>query len=226
MKPYDDPIEITGPDREPVTVAEAALSTRVSGNAEDDLFAIYIPAARRNVERATGRTAYQKTLEWALDYWNGVPAAWVGQSSQPGSGNYVPLMRHIELPRATPLIAIESVKYTDSDGNETTWDPTQYVVDTYSLPGRLVLGFNQTWPSFTPAAANAIKIRYTAGTQYIYPDSIDPDFRTLVLLLVGTLYANRESEIPVDNLAKQLLKLPLFSNMVQSLRVVHEYSDQ
>lgn len=212
MKPYDEPIVIDEPLFEPITLDEAKMATRVYGSEENNLLRIYISAARRQLESATGRTFRQKTLEWSLDCW--------------------PCARHIELPRATPLISISSVKYTDSEGTETTWDSGDYIADTTSNPGRLVLGYNKTWPSFIAAPANAVKIRYKAGVANTYPldeDSqtdIQADAKTAMLLMVGTLYANRESEVMADSLAKHILRLPVYRKFVDSLIVTHEYSDQ
>lgn len=199
------PIVINGPSQEPVTVDEAKLQCAIAGTALDGLFDIKIPAAREYVEQQCGITLFQQTLELALDNW-----PW--------------RMRFIELPRATPLIEILSVIYTDSDGNPNVWDPAQYVADPDSLPGRLVLGFGQSWPSFTPRPVSAVRVRYTAG---VYPGSgdISATAKEAVLLAVGGMIANREDEfIPERNIQATVL-LRRFNSCIESLRVPSQYTE-
>jgi uncharacterized phiE125 gp8 family phage protein len=155
---------------------------------EDALFDVYIEAARDYVESHTGRTIHQKTLEITLNEW--------------------PRCDYIALPRATPLISITSVIYTDSDGNATTWSPSEYIADTDSMPGRLDLAYGEQWPSATLLPANGIRIRYVAGIVTASPESEAPGYlKYPVMLLVAGMYENRESEFVPDRMAIETIAL-------------------
>jgi len=164
---------ITPVSVEPVTLAEAKLHIRVtvdsSGDtAEDNLIMDLIKTAREYCENFTGRALATQTIE---AYLNGFPCA-----------NY------IELPRP-PLQSVTSVKYKNRYNVETTMTvDTDYIVDTDSDVGRIVLPYGLSWPSFTPHPVNPIKIRYVAGYEEA-PASI----RQSMLLLIGHWYANREA---------------------------------
>jgi uncharacterized phiE125 gp8 family phage protein len=197
------PLVITGPTTEPISLAEVKSQLRIDGSTEDTLLNLYIAAAREYCENRTGRTFHQQTLEWVLD-------AFPSGSS-------------ITLPRATPLIAISSVKYKDSDGTETTWSSAEYIADTDSVPGGLVLGYNESWPSFTPYPVSPIRIRYTAGIATTSPVTEASDLiKTPHLLLVGGLYENRESEITEAGLTRISLEYGVEAFLSQ-LEVAHVF---
>ena len=96
----------------------------------------------------------------------------------------------IRLPKP-PLASVTSIKYTDDEGNESTYSSANYVVDTDTEPGRVVLKSGQTWPAVTLAAANGVRVRYVAG--YGAAGSNVPQaIRQAILLVIGSLYENRE----------------------------------
>lgn len=135
---------------------------------EDDLISALITAAREYCEGFTGRALATQTLE--------------------AYPQRFPCADEIELPRP-PLQSVTSVKYTDSDGDETTMtEDTDYIVDTDSTVGRIVLPYAETWPTATLYTVNPIKVRYVAGYETI-PRSI----KQAMLLLIGHWYANREA---------------------------------
>jgi len=65
---------------------------------------------------------------------------------------------------------------------------TDYIVDTDSTVGKIVLPYAKVWPTATLYTVNPIKIRYVAGYTTI-PISI----KQSMLLLIGHWYANREA---------------------------------
>jgi uncharacterized phiE125 gp8 family phage protein len=135
---------------------------------EDDLVSALITAAREYCEGFTGRALAEQTLE-------AYPPCF-------------PRMNEVELP-CPPLQSVTSVKYTDIDGNETTMtEGTDYIVDTDSTVGRIVLPYAETWPTAALYTVNPIKIRYVAGYTTV-PRSI----KQAMLLLIGHWYANREA---------------------------------
>jgi uncharacterized phiE125 gp8 family phage protein len=172
------PTIIAGPAKEPVTLQEIKNQLRIDGSTEDTLLYTYLRAARSYVEGQTGRTIHETTLEWVLDVF--------------------PSENYVILPRATPLIEIVTVKYKDSSGSETTWDSSEYIEDTDSIPGQLVLGYNESWPSFTAYPVSPIRVRYKAGLASTPAVTADETIKVPILLLVGGLYENRESVVVSD----------------------------
>jgi len=69
---------------------------------------------------------------------------------------------YIELPFGD-LQSVTAVKYTDSDEVESTFAAADYLVDTDSVPGRVVLGFGKTWPTDTLSPRNPIEIEFVTG---------------------------------------------------------------
>lgn len=161
---------ITGPASEPVTLAEAKLHVRQDIDADDTLITGLIAVARETVEGASWYAMLTQTVELVLDRW--------------------PYGNAIELPRP-PLQSVTSIKYTDSNGVETTWDPVNYIVDADSVPGRVVLAYSASWPLTALRPTGAIRIRYVAG----WPTAADvpQTMKQAMLLLVGHWYENREA---------------------------------
>lgn len=100
-----------------------------------------------------------------------------------------------------PVTALASVKY-DVDGVETTLDPADYRVD---LVGGRVWSPN-SWPTADDIAS--VRVRFTAGYT-----AIPARAKSAILLLVGDLYANRESKQATD-----LTDNPTVNNLLFTLR--------
>lgn len=160
------------------TVAGAACSFGAdiiikSGDAQEDTeIEDLITSAREHCESYTRRALATQTLEAYPDHF--------------------PCRNSIELPRAAPLQSITSVKYINSDGEETTMTAdTEYITDTDSPVGRIVLPYGKNWPCFTPYSVNPIKIRYAAG--YNSENQIPKSIRQAMLLHIGFFHANRDA---------------------------------
>lgn len=181
------PTVVTAPTKEPVSLAEVKGQLRLdmASTAEDTDLNRFIAAARWYYEWRTGRTIHQTTYDWVL-------SAFPGES-------------YIALPRATPLVSITSLIYKDSTGASTTVANTEYIADTDSTPGRLVLGYNKSWPSFTPYPVSPVKVRYVAGIATASPlVEADDDIKLPILLLIGGFYENRESIVLGPNSMQQI----------------------
>jgi len=61
------------------------------------------------------------------------------------------------------LQSVTSVKYTDSDGDQSTLSTDDYIVDNDSEPGRIVLGYGTVWPTATLYPSNPIEIQFLCG---------------------------------------------------------------
>ena len=175
----NEPTVITAPLLEPVSLADArtALAIDLAGS-QDKLLSTYIAAARRYFEWRTGRTVQQTTLEWTRDAF-------------PAEG-------YIVLPRATPLISIDAFTYKDNAAAVTAVPAADYFADTDSTPGRVVLVYGASWPSFTAYPSNAVRIRYTAGLASSPVQEAAEDIQLPILLLTAHFYENPIAVLAVE----------------------------
>lgn len=129
----------THPAIEPVSRAEAKLHVRMDHADEDHLIDLYIAAARRQLEKDTGRTPVNTVYDFTVDRF--------------------PEERWIPLPRI-PVSSVASVKSYDEDDVEATMSSGDYRVDT--ALHRLVLNDDATWPSDLRRHSAGV-VRFTAG---------------------------------------------------------------
>ena len=165
----------SAPTKEPISLLEAKVFCRIEleEKSEDDLVNGLITAARQYAEEVTRRAFITQTWKLYLDDWP--------------SGDYI----SIPLP---PLQSVSSIKYTDSDGDVTTWDTSDYIVDTDSEPGRVVLAYGEEWPTDTLYPSNPIEIIFVAG----YGDDasdVPRALRQAMFIDIADLYENRESVV-------------------------------
>ena len=176
------PTVIVGPTQEPISLSEAKEHLRV-GDSDDNYISDLITCAREFCEEYQGRAYFSQTLEITLDQW-------------PYENNIY--IRHeayrFELPRATPLQSITSIIYKDQDGTPNTWEAANYIIDTDSQPGQIVLPYGSIWPQFSLYPVNAIRIRYVAGIDPASPATPFPArIRQAMRLLIGHWFENREA---------------------------------
>lgn len=133
-------IQITAPSETPVSVQEVKDAARIDDAAFDAQIAILIKALTGQAESLTGRVFVNRDLELVIDAF---PTA--------------------EIDLLLPLVqSIAYVKYVDTSGNTITLASNKYTLDNSSTPCWLIPAQNTTWPD-TLAAANAVKIKFTAG---------------------------------------------------------------
>lgn len=161
----------TAPSTEPVTATEAKLHCRVDHSTEDDIFTRLIETARIQCEDIARRAFVTRTFTAKLDCFPG---------------------NVFELP-FPPLATVTSIKYTDADGNQSTYSSGNYIVDTHSEPGRVALKSSADWPSVTLQQINGVEIIWTAG--YGAASAVPQRYKEAVLLMVGHLYEHRESVV-------------------------------
>ena len=175
----------TEPTLEPVTLAEACSHMRVNVGDDDTYITRLIKGARQYTEdTATGRALITQTRDGYMDAF--------------------PNIRFIELPGPPLQSTGMSVKYKDSVGVEATMPSTDYLVDTVTEPGRIVLKTGKIWPSFTPEVANAITIRYICGYGTAAANVPEP-IRQAMLILIAHMYEAREIFV----LGTKLLDVPM-----------------
>ena len=132
----------SNPPVEPVSLDDVKDHLRIEHNNHDSQLLRLITASRQWVEDFTRRALIQQTWKFYLQDW--------------------PSGEEFELPYP-PLQSVTSIKYTDSDDAVTTWSSTEYEVDTDAEPGRVILGYDYTWPSTTLHPKNPIEVEFVAG---------------------------------------------------------------
>ena len=161
---------ITAPSTYPVTLAEAKLHCRVDIADDDTLITALITAATEMAEQKTGRAIMTQTLELTLDAF---PDAF-------------------ELTRV-PVQSVTSVKYYDTTGAQQTLSNTLYALDAADDFGFAYISpvYAGVWPD-TRDQINAVAVRYVAG--YADSASVPQSIKNWILLMVSTMYENRETE--------------------------------
>lgn len=186
---------VTGPAGEPVDVEAAKAHLRVDIDDDDDLIGGLIVAARQHVEAHTRRALMTQTWELVRDYF-------------PAGGIRVPL---------PPLQSVESITYIDEDGGEGVVPAEDYLVDTAQQPGRIVLRNGASWPAVTLQEVGGVRVRFTAG--YGDAEDVPQGIKQAILLLVGTLYENREDTLVAQGVT--VMRIPFgVEALLMPLRVI------
>lgn len=178
---------ITAPVSEPVTLEEAKSHLKVTSGDEDTLIENLITTARQYSENFTRRALASAVFELVLDNF-------------PSGSNEA-----IVLPRP-PLEEVASIRYKDSDGNETVWGSENYIVYS-SEPAEIYPAYGVYYPNFTPYPKGAVKVRYTAGyrTSGDDPNLIIPKaIKQAMLLIIGDWYENREALLSKGHIPKTI----------------------
>lgn len=158
---------INRPVVEPITLQEAKDHLRVDDDLEDALISELIFTARSWCEQFLLRDLITQTQLLYIDGFD---------------------CQSIDI--KANLQGVTTVKYLDSDGVQQTLADTEYVVDTVSTVGRIMLAYGSAWPATYPEL-NAVEIEFDVG--YGLAIDVPAPIRSAMLLLVGHYYLNRES---------------------------------
>lgn len=135
---------VVEPTCEPVSLANVKEYCKVDSDdsSHDTLLNLLIKATRKHAEKRTGRALILQTIETSF-----------------------PSFYHeFELPRG-PVQWIESIKYTNDDGAESTVDSSVYQLDSVSVPALVKPAYGQYWPGdIRTTDYNAVRVRYAAGS--------------------------------------------------------------
>ena len=172
---------LTPPASEPVSLAEAKSFLRIDHDAEDDLIALFIAAAREAVEQMCGRALITRRVREALDTWrfDGLGAA---------------------LLEASPAREIVSVRLLDAEGEAMIVSSLSYRLDGHETQPRLVFASGAPLPM---RAISGIEIDYDAG----YGEDIaavPTKLRLAVLHVIAALYEAREGLAALPEAARAL----------------------
>ncbi|OGG44107.1 MAG: hypothetical protein A3F84_27745 [Candidatus Handelsmanbacteria bacterium RIFCSPLOWO2_12_FULL_64_10] len=194
--------QTVAPGVEPIDLAVAKLHCRDDVTENETTLTALIAAARRHVERWTSRQLITATWAMTLDEF---------PSGDDGTDN-----GEIRVP-ISPLIAVTSITYVDSDGDTQTLATADYQVDARTEPGRIRPVYGEVWPATRPDTMAAVTVTFTAGYGTAASDVPD-DIKAAIKLLISHLNEHREavSEISVN-------ELPLGVKSLLSLNDVAEY---
>lgn len=165
--------QLTIPDVEPVSLAEAKAWCKIEISDDDDIVTSLIPAARKYCEDYTRRSFITTQWKWTLD---------AGDTSVFNCWN-----QGIYLPVAD-LVSVDSFQYSNATGTLTTWDDENYVANLGSNP-RISPAFGKIYP-LSRNVIGSIVITFTAG----YGDDasdVPKGIKTAIKMLVLHLYQNR-----------------------------------
>ena len=177
---------VTGPAVTPVSRTEARNHLRLDDDVDDSLVRAYIQAATDWAENYTGRFLVSRTCQMMLDGARELESPlWEGMRTGPSNVAY---LDHIEL-AAAPVISVESIKYYSDDDTQYTWAASNYFVDTFSEPAKVVLRDGGTYPTDL-RAANGLEINFTAGYGS-NPSAIPEAIKVAILQYIAFLYEHR-----------------------------------
>lgn len=169
-------VRVVPPALEPVTVAEVQAHLRLD-SAEDDAWLMSaIRTVRQQCEDHTGRKLVTQTWDVYMDRF--------------------PAGRGFTLPRdLSPVQSVAEIGYTPAGASELIVTSSDYVVDAYSVPARVVLKSGASWPADELTVINGVRVQVVCG----YGDDghlVPAQLRHGMLLAIGDLYEYREAALP------------------------------
>lgn len=183
----------------PISIDElkSHIRMKIGQTIEDDALNIFRNAAITYTEKYLNRKLSKQTVKYYLDDF--------------------PKCDWIELP-FPPIRNIPSsgLVYTNSTNGSTTFSSTKWSQDIISEPGRLVLNYNDDWPTgITLANNNPISIEYQCGYGSTKLGSVGStnidlpaDIKNAVLMIAGIWYENRE-EYVINEFGNNFVKVPV-----------------
>jgi uncharacterized phiE125 gp8 family phage protein len=151
-------------------IADASLGAEASSinTTVDAQLTMMIKAARQHAEQELKRYLVTQTLDAYFDYFD---------------------EDEIYLP---PMQSVTEIKYYDADNVEQTLSASYYVVDSVSVPSRVIIADGYSWPS-TYSKPNAVKIRFIGG--YGAASSVPDCIKHWMLVKIATMWESREQFI-------------------------------
>jgi uncharacterized phiE125 gp8 family phage protein len=164
-------ILLTPPASEPISLAEAKNFLRVEHDADDELIAALIAAARNAIELATRRVLIAQTWRMTLHCW-------------PASGRIVSPVN--------PLVSLTAGRVRREDETFSVLDPTAFMLDTASVPG--VIAFERAGVTEPVRALAGIELDVEAG--YGAAVDVPAPLTQAIRLLLAQSYEQRDQVRP------------------------------
>lgn len=165
---------MTAPTVEPISLAEAKMQCRITGDDEDALLSGMIGAVRASLDGRDGwfgRSITTQTWDLKLD-----------EFPRPGAALALPL---------PPLQSVTSITYRDGDGSH-IWAAEEYAVIGVGAweGGSIVAAEGYSWPG-TDGTAECVTVRFVAG--YGGSSPVPEPIRAAMLLMVEDMYDRPET---------------------------------
>ena len=195
-------IKVVTPSSLAVSLAEAKEYARIDGADEESVIASLIRVAQEMVEDYTGRAAAETTFLWVAESW----PTWSVDNFYRFPAFARTGRRAIVLGRS-PLVSVASFKYVDAVGQLNTIATSSYSVDTFSLPGRVVLNSEFSLPELDTESGrpDAVQIEFKAGVaNSILSQAIKMTFNHLYEQRTPVITGTIATEIPMS--VKHLLR--------------------
>lgn len=168
------------------------LNIGLSNTTHNLQLAYCLTAARQHVENYLGRKLLTQSVTQYFDGW------------PDGDRMIIPYGN---------LATVTSVTYKDTDGDWNTFSSDYYSVQTTDEPGKVVLGYNDDWPTDTLHPDKPVKVVFTCGYGAT-PFDVPMPIRMAIKLIAADLFEQRETNvfgIPVQRLNTDMM---LLSNYV------------
>ena len=206
----------------PISLNEIKQTLRIDPDNfdQDAELIMMLKSSIKTIEEYTGRVFIPKTFDFALDH---IPYAQDDKLIEGFSTG--PFMEktqnYIMLPKS-PIVQVSSFKYYDDSDTETTFASSNYYIDNFSEPAKLVLRRSQTFPDVSSLrVSNAFIVRFDAGYGTTPKDVPEP-IKQAIGLYTSHLYENRElfteqKQLPVPMTLASLLqpyRVVRFSNIL------------
>jgi uncharacterized phiE125 gp8 family phage protein len=179
------------PAIEPVSlsVAKQQLVIDTSFTQDDNVILGYIVAARQYCERVMQRSIYDRTMLLTLDYFPLASECVNGANQYAYVSSYI---RSLSIIVPKPgLVSVQSITYLSNNNVIMALDPSTYVLDTVSEPGRIMPAPGTYWPYQNQYIPGQVQVAYTSGTYTV--DNCPQTIKLAILLLVSHWYNHREA---------------------------------
>ena len=197
---------------EPISVDEAAMHCRIdayevvnggspteSDYEERAWLEAAITAAREYCEGWTGLAIAPQTLELGTNAFPGsvgYGGDYCARYSVDCCGGVSSFAASGIVLGTAPVIAVQTVNYTDADNVPQTTPGSDYLLDDFAQPAVLYSAYGGSWPSSVLGIPNGVRIVFDAG--YALPGdspsepALPKSIRQAMLLVVGHMYEHRE----------------------------------
>lgn len=170
----------------PLEVKDVKDYLRLDENEDEIYVRTLIASATSYAQETLNRSLVNRSIVLALD-----GAGEIELPLQEGmyDGADIPRMNDkIKLPFGN-VQSITSIKYYDKHDNEYIFEPSNYYLDNFSSPARVILRDGATWPS-SLRDANGLQIEYVSGYGN-NPKQVPEQIRVAMLQYIAFLYEHR-----------------------------------
>jgi uncharacterized phiE125 gp8 family phage protein len=187
----------TAPVKYPVTLEDAKnhLRLELDLTTDDEYIKTLISVATQTAEQFLHRRLITQTWYLYLEGW------WFNTLVMPFG----------------QLESVTSIKYKDTDGDESTWSSDEYIVNTDSDPGAITLGYSESFPTDVLYPSNPITIEFVCGYGTGGSD-VEANIKHAIKLLISDLYENRETVV-ISGGSVSLFELPTVINLLTPFKI-------